>query len=94
MLDMGFHGDIMRIAEKCKKDRQTLLFSATMPDRIETLSKDLLNNPVTVKLALSKPAEKIKQGGQGVWGPMPMQAMSQLDDTVVAALALWLASGQ
>jgi ATP-dependent RNA helicase RhlE len=62
MLDMGFHGDIMRIAEKCKKDRQTLLFSATMPDRIETLSKDLLNNPVTVKLALSKPAEKIKQG--------------------------------
>ena len=62
MLDMGFHGDIMRIAVKCKKDRQTLLFSATMPDRIETLSKDLLNNPVTVKLALSKPAEKIKQG--------------------------------
>ena len=62
MLDMGFHGDIMRIAEKCKKERQTLLFSATMPDRIETLSKDLLNNPVTVKLALSKPAEKIKQG--------------------------------
>lgn len=39
-------------------------------------------------------AEKIKQGGQGVWGSMPMPAMAQLDDTVVAALALWLASGQ
>ncbi len=50
------------LQRKCKKERQTLLFSATMPDRIETLSKDLLNNPVTVKLALSKPAEKIKQG--------------------------------
>jgi ATP-dependent RNA helicase RhlE len=62
MLDMGFLGDIMRIAEKCKKDRQTLLFSATMPDRIDTLALELLNNPKTVKLALSKPAEKIKQG--------------------------------
>ena len=62
MLDMGFLGDIMRIAEKCRKERQTLLFSATMPDRIDTLALELLNNPETVKLALSKPAEKIKQG--------------------------------
>ncbi|MDG2210133.1 MAG: DEAD/DEAH box helicase [Flavobacteriales bacterium] len=62
MLDMGFLGDIMRIAEKCKKDRQTLLFSATMPDRIDSLALELLINPQTVKLALSKPAEKIKQG--------------------------------
>jgi superfamily II DNA/RNA helicase len=62
MLDMGFLGDIMRIAEKCRKERQTLLFSATMPDRIDKLALDLLNNPQTVKLALSKPAEKIKQG--------------------------------
>ena len=52
----------MRIAEKCRKERQTLLFSATMPDRIDTLALELLNNPETVKLALSKPAEKIKQG--------------------------------
>ena len=62
MLDMGFVGDIMRIAEHCKKDRQTLLFSATMPDRIEELARELQKDPVTVKLALSKPAEKIKQG--------------------------------
>ena len=60
MLDMGFVGDIMRIAEKCRDDRQTLLFSATMPDRIEDLASDLQKDPV--KLALSKPAEKIKQG--------------------------------
>lgn len=62
MLDMGFLGDIMRIADHCKKERQTLLFSATMPDRIDKLAQELLNDPVTVKLALSKPAEKIKQG--------------------------------
>ena len=62
MLDMGFLGDIMRIAEKCRTDRQTLLFSATMPDRIETLAQELQRNPQVVKLALSKPAEKIKQG--------------------------------
>ncbi len=62
MLDMGFVGDIMRIAEKCRDDRQTLLFSATMPDRIEELASDLQKDPEVVKLALSKPAEKIKQG--------------------------------
>lgn len=62
MLDMGFLGDIMRIADHCKKERQTLLFSATMPDRIDKLAHELLKDPVTVKLALSKPAEKIKQG--------------------------------
>ena len=62
MLDMGFYGDIMRIAEHCRKERQTLLFSATMPDRIKELSRTLLKDPVQVQLALSKPAEKIKQG--------------------------------
>lgn len=62
MLDMGFHGDIMRIAEKCAGNRQTLLFSATMPDRIESLARALQQNPEVIKLALSKPAEKIIQG--------------------------------
>ena len=62
MLDMGFHQDIMRIAQHCRAERQTLLFSATMPDRMRTLAHDLLNNPVTVQLALSKPAAKVKQG--------------------------------
>ena len=62
MLDMGFHQDIMRIAQHCRAERQTLLFSATMPDRMRTLAHDLLNDPVTVQLALSKPAAKVKQG--------------------------------
>ncbi len=62
MLDMGFHADIMRIASHCRKERQTLLFSATMPDRMRHLAHELLNDPVTVQLALSKPAANVKQG--------------------------------
>jgi superfamily II DNA/RNA helicase len=62
MLDMGFHQDIMRIASHCRKERQTLLFSATMPDKMRNLAHELLHDPVTVQLALSKPAAKVKQG--------------------------------
>jgi len=61
MLDMGFHQDIMRIASHCKKEKQVLLFSATMPEKMRRLAHDLLNNPVTVQLALSKPAANVKQ---------------------------------
>ncbi|MDA0912835.1 MAG: DEAD/DEAH box helicase [Bacteroidetes bacterium] len=78
MLDMGFLGDIMRIAEKCKKERQTLLFSATMPDRIETLARDLQRDPQVVKLALSKPAEKIKQGAYVLFDHQKDEVLVQL----------------
>jgi len=61
MLDMGFSEDIMTIAKKLPKTCQTVMFSATMPKKIEDLAKTLLHNPVEVKLAVSKPAEKIHQ---------------------------------
>ena len=61
MLDMGFSEDIMKIAQLLPPTCQTIMFSATMPDKIEELAKTLLKNPVVVKLAVSKPAEKIKQ---------------------------------
>jgi ATP-dependent RNA helicase RhlE len=61
MLDMGFSDDIMNIASRLPKSCQTLMFSATMPDDIEKMAQKLLKNPVKVKLAVSKPAEKIKQ---------------------------------
>ncbi len=61
MLDMGFSEDIMTIAKKLPKTCQTIMFSATMPKKIEELAKTLLKNPVEIKLAVSKPAEKIKQ---------------------------------
>ena len=61
MLDMGFSDDILKIASFLPKTCQTVMFSATMPDKIEQLAKTLLKNPVEVKIAVSKPAEKIQQ---------------------------------
>ena len=61
MLDMGFSEDIMKIASGLPKNCQTIMFSATMPKDIEQLAQNLLKNPVEVKLAVSKPAEKIQQ---------------------------------
>ena len=61
MLDMGFSDDIMNIVSHLPKNRQTILFSATMPAKIQTLAKSILNNPVEIKLEVSKPADKIAQ---------------------------------
>ncbi len=61
MLDMGFSDDIMKIASQLPKTCQTIMFSATMPKDIEKLAQSLLKDPVEVKLAVSKPAEKIQQ---------------------------------
>ena len=61
MLDMGFYDDIMQIVKFLPKERQTIMFSATMPKKIQQLAHNILNNPVEVKLAVSKPAEKIIQ---------------------------------
>lgn len=61
MLDMGFYDDIMQIVKYLPKERQTIMFSATMPTKIQQLARTILNNPVEVKLAVSKPAEKIIQ---------------------------------
>ena len=61
MLDMGFYDDIMQIVKKLPAKRQNMLFSATMPDEIQRMARTILHNPVEVKLAVSKPAEKILQ---------------------------------
>ena len=61
MLDMGFHEDILSIAKLLPANCQTIMFSATMPNKIEELARTILKNPATIKLAVSKPAEKIKQ---------------------------------
>jgi superfamily II DNA/RNA helicase len=61
MLDMGFHDDIMKIISFLPAQRQTLMFSATMPPRILQLAKSILHEPVEVSVALSKPPESIKQ---------------------------------
>lgn len=61
MLDMGFYDDIMQIVKFLPKERQTIMFSATMPAKIQQMAQTILTNPVEIKLAVSKPAEKIIQ---------------------------------
>ena len=61
MLDMGFYEDIMQVVNRLPKDRQTIMFSATMPPKIRLLAKTILNNPVEVKIAVSRPPETIMQ---------------------------------
>jgi ATP-dependent RNA helicase RhlE len=61
MLDMGFYEDIMKIVGYLPKNRQTVMFSATMPPKIRTLAAKLLHEPESISLAISKPAEGINQ---------------------------------
>lgn len=61
MLDMGFADDIKQIVKSLPGKRQTILFSATMPSKIKQFAATILNNPVEISLAVSKPAEKIIQ---------------------------------
>ncbi len=63
MLDMGFHQDIQKIISFLPKKRQNLMFSATMPPKIKTLAKEVLNNPEEINVGVSVPAEKIIQVG-------------------------------
>lgn len=61
MLDMGFYEDIVKITSNLPERRQNLLFAATMPNDIRKLASKVLNDPVEVKIALSKPVERILQ---------------------------------
>jgi superfamily II DNA/RNA helicase len=61
MLDMGFHDDIIRILKYLPDNRQTLLFSATMPPKIRALANRILKDPREINIAISKPAEGIVQ---------------------------------
>jgi ATP-dependent RNA helicase RhlE len=61
MLDMGFYDDILRIISHLPKERQTILFSATMPPNIRKLANKIMIDPESVSIAISKPADGIKQ---------------------------------
>ncbi len=61
MLDMGFHDDIMKIEKLLPKERQTIMFSATMPPKIQQLAKSILRDPVDITIAISRPPETILQ---------------------------------
>jgi len=61
MLDMGFIDDIQQIISFLPKERQTLMFSATMPNSIKLLANKILNQPEEIILSISKPAEGVEQ---------------------------------
>ena len=61
MLDMGFSDDIMKIISYMPRERQTIMFSATLPPKIRELAKSILRNPAEVNIAISKPNEAIDQ---------------------------------
>ncbi|MCM1152788.1 MAG: DEAD/DEAH box helicase [Muribaculum sp.] len=78
MLDMGFFDDIMQIIGRLPKDRQTLLFSATMPPKIQQLASKILSNPVEIKLAVSKPADKIAQSAYILYETQKMPLLKEI----------------
>ena len=78
MLDMGFHDDIMQIVNTLPKERQTLLFSATMPPKIRDLARKLLVNPKEINIAISKPAEGILQAAYLVYDTQKIPLINSL----------------
>ena len=78
MLDMGFSDDIMTIAKAIGGHCQTIMFSATMPEKIEELARTLLHNPLTVKIAVSKPAEKIQQSAFVCYSAQKMEILKNI----------------
>jgi len=78
MLDMGFYDDIIKIIKSVPEKRQTLMFSATMPEKIRKLAHIVLINPVEVNLAMSKPAEGILQVAYMVYNPNKIALIKNL----------------
>jgi ATP-dependent RNA helicase RhlE len=59
MLDMGFLPDVRKIVELCPKQRQTLLFSATIPPEIDSFASWVLQDPVVIDIGIRRPAETV-----------------------------------
>ena len=78
MLDMGFFDDIMKIVNQLPKDRQTIMFSATMPDELRRLAKSFMHNPTEVNIAVSRPPETIHQQACICYDQQKMQMVKRL----------------
>jgi ATP-dependent RNA helicase RhlE len=78
MLDMGFYEDIMKIIQYLPKQRQNLMFAATMPDDIRKLARKVLHEPVELNIAISKPAEKILQVAYVVYESQKLPLVTHL----------------
>lgn len=78
MLDMGFNKDIIKIAKSMPDKKQTLMFSATMPENIRKLSKALLKNPEQINIAISKPADNVLQVAYNVYDSQKIPLITSL----------------
>ena len=78
MLDMGFYDDIMRIISFLPVERQTLLFSATMPPKMREMGLKILKNPEQINISISKPPEKIIQKAYIVYEPQKIPLIKYL----------------
>lgn len=94
MLDMGFYEDIMQIVSELPRRRQTMLFSATMPPKIRTLAKSIMNKPEEIKLSVSKPNEKIIQSAYFCYERQKAQIVKSLFTDTLPDKALIFASSK
>ena len=92
MLDMGFYDDIVKIINHLPAKRQTILFSATMPPKIRTLANKILNDPETVNIAISKPAEGILQQAYLVYDNQKLNLVKQIFEQTEYQSAIIFAS--
>ncbi|MFY8124544.1 MAG: ATP-dependent RNA helicase DbpA [Hydrogenophaga sp.] len=78
MLDMGFYDDIVRVAQRCPKQRQTLLFSATYPEGITKLAERFMREPQTVRVEATESTSRIRQRFYEVKDSERLHAVGQL----------------
>lgn len=88
MLDMGFQEELARITSILPEKKQTLLFSATMPDKIRHLARKILHDPAEVNIAISKPPEKIIQKAYIVFEKQKLKLVKHILKTVKFNCAL------
>jgi ATP-dependent RNA helicase RhlE len=78
MLDMGFSDDLQKIINYLPANRQTLMFSATMPQKIRVLAKKILKDPAEINISLSKPAEGVTQAAYVVYDAQKMELLKEI----------------
>ncbi len=78
MLDMGFYDDIMSIEKLLPKNRQTIMFSATMPPKIQEMAKTIQNNPEIISIAISRPPDTILQSAYICHEPQKIEIIKEL----------------
>jgi ATP-dependent RNA helicase RhlE len=87
MLDMGFLPQIRRVIDQIPTDRQTLLFSATMPDTIKDLANDVLRSPVLVRIGHTMPATTVTHALYPITGhlktPLLLELLKEADSSVL-----------